>query len=294
MTFRNFVLTWNNPPVGAEATAKDVIAMLHDKLKCFYTVGQLEAAPSTGTHHLQLYVHFDRPRRVTTFKKVSPVIHVEICRDKAAAIKYVQKEDTRIDGPYTFGKAPVEPGKVDWEFIWDCATSGNIMEIPAHQRLIHYSKIKQIAKDFSMFHSAQDDVRGVWIHGPSGVGKSKLARERYPDYYPKLCNKWWDGYSGQKAVIMDDLDPDLAKMLRQHIKLWADRYSLVLETKGGAITDSYVKFVITSQYSIEECFDDPITLSAIRRRFTVIHMDNSMIIKSKEQDERGEDAQSGF
>lgn len=73
---------------------------------------------------------------------------------------------------------------------------------------------------------------------------------------------------------MDDLDPERAKMLAQNIKLWADRYGVVLETKGGAMADSYKNFVITSQYSIKDCFGyDTKTLEAMERRFRVIHMD---------------------
>ena len=41
-----------------------------------------------------------------------------------------------------------------------------------------------------------DTVRGVWIWGEPGTGKTHYAREKYPNCYIKAQNKWWDGYTG--------------------------------------------------------------------------------------------------
>ena len=63
-------------------------------------------------------------------------------------------------------------------------------------------------------------------------------------------------------------------MLGQQLKLWGDRYCVVLENKGGASTTVKIRnFVVTSQYSMEEIFGgDSKTLEALRRRFQVIHI----------------------
>ncbi len=53
-------------------------------------------------------------------------------------------------------------------------------------------------------------TKGIWYHGKTGCGKSETAFKDFnPDtHYVKSVNSkeadWWDGYTGQETVIIDE------------------------------------------------------------------------------------------
>lgn len=84
-----------------------------------------------------------------------------------------------------------------------------------------------------------DTVRGVWIYGPPGTGKTHWAREQDPNYYPKLANKWWDGYNGHTTIILEDLGISVGRALKDFLKIWLDRWHFTAEVKGTAVKPCY-------------------------------------------------------
>lgn len=115
----------------------------------------------------------------------------------------------------------------------------------------------------------QGPLKHFWIYGPAGCGKTSWVWEAKPeDLYVKNANKWWDGYKNQNIVLIDDWDPS-HKVLAHHLKQWADRYPFLGEMKGAGRLMRPAHIIITSNYSIEECFEGP-DVDAMKRRFTMI------------------------
>ena len=228
---RNALVTWNNPPTK---DWDDLVAMLNPA----YMVGQLERGEA-GTLHWQFAVQWQNPRSFAAIKKDLPLAHFEEVRSWAAAVTYCQKADTRDSGPWEFGTRPTGgSGKAqaeDWETWYQLAAEGKFKEIPpkfksstwaiwsAFTARISNSSTKQMCAEsgFGALRSRQEPLC------PPSAGSRGLL--------PKLNNKWWDGYQSQKVVIMEDVDKETVKFLHHHLKIWADRWGFIGETKGARL-----------------------------------------------------------
>ena len=97
--------------------------------------------------------------------------------------EYCQKTESRVEGPWEHGTKPLQRNsKADWEEVYLNAKRGRIEDIPADIRVRCYSQLKKIEKDHLVVKDC-DRLRGVWIYGPAGTGKSRSARRDYPDAY---------------------------------------------------------------------------------------------------------------
>lgn len=280
--FRAAISTHNNP-----SDWKVVIQSYWDtgRFKC--VCGQLEMG-ELGTPHLQAYVLGFNPLTLGGLKKLDPHAHWEQVKKDNGAADYCMKEDTRLEGPLLFGTKPMTQKESSVKANEKKAANNKaIIQKGAlnfmNEGLIDlkdYEKIRKalflVQLDSSTLRDSTD-VKGVWIYGHPGVGKSHKAREDYPGAYLKPQNKWWDGYNGEKSVILDDFDK-LGTCLGHYLKIWADKWGATGEIKGGTIILPFEHFVVTSNYSIQDLFADDLELqSAILRRFKVIHILDRML-----------------
>jgi len=128
--------------------------------------------------------------------------HFEIVKCLDEAIDYCQKDDTRVEGPWSFGIRPARRNKKGDVARWN----KDVLEIGAvaavDQGYIKVTDIRKLAQALDLYRMLKfrpfesTEVRGEWHWGLSGAGKSHFARTTYPDAYIKQQNKWFDGYLG--------------------------------------------------------------------------------------------------
>lgn len=244
-----------------------------------YLIAGKEEAPETGTKHLQGYIYLNKRKRMNTLKNMFGCneIHFEIAKGTIKQnVDYCSKTDPN---PFIWGEYPgdnANTSEAQWkEYIQACLTKTReeMVDDPKWSRtFITNPKTYDTIRDAKIRRETRNGERqfNEWYWGEAGTGKSRKAREENPGAYIKLCNKWWDGYDGEKVVIMEDLDPGTGRCLTHHMKIWGDRYPMRIECKGSSQFINPVKMIITSNYSPDQIWaEQPEDLKAIRERYKV-------------------------
>lgn len=277
---RNYVFTVNNKDLTSFWIRDDIEKLIKafEEDGARYVVIGIERGGINKRSHMQGCVCYNNARAkkpLIEFLKKHTDQHPWVAAMKGTpkqAADYCKKEDNFLE----YGEQPLEQeakGAKSAErsaHIIELAKQGDlatIMEMYPSEYLRMYNTLQRIKAENASVQKNLADVCGIWIHGPSGVGKSHLPRSVGIPYYDKPFNKWWDCNKGELMAIMDDADPRNTEHLHGYIKRWCDRYPLNVEIKNSAARIRPEFVVITSQYSIEECFAaDPKSVEAVARR----------------------------
>lgn len=235
MEGKHWCITINNPTETDKIVQKDVK----------YAIWQLEKGEN-GTTHIQAYVELAKKKKLSCLKKIWPKAHLENTRDIEASIKYCQKQETRIEGPWTHGeRTKTKPGKrTDIETVREMVKNGasmsEIAPVVAYQgckyaeMLIKYSNRKRTEKPYI-----------EWIYGPTGCGKTAYATTKYPNAkIIEIKNGFWLGYDGQKEIIIDDYRIDMMPF-RDLLRV-LDRYEYQVNTKGSTQSLLATTIIVTA------------------------------------------------
>lgn len=91
-------------------------------------------------------------------------------------------------------------------------------------------------------------IRVIVLTGESGSGKSKRAFEWFPNAYslprPTGGNIWWDNYTGQDTILIEDFDGGV--MTFDYWKIICDGYPMQVPVKGGFAAANWTTVVITT------------------------------------------------
>lgn len=252
----------------------------------------------SGTPHLQGFLYFKTEKSLKQMKKIYDRAHWEIKYKKSTfndASNYCKKgqqskaewEELKDKGPnfgknadfLEFGKRPMdqkdkgEEGKQSIQERWELAKAGKFEELPPEMLRTY----EHIHRKYAPRPKDRARLDNLWIYGGSGKGKSRWVRENFPVFYTKMMNKWWDGYEGEEVVVLDDFDPSHAAAFCYLLKIWTDHYVFRAEIKSTSEMIRPQIFIITSQYTIEQCFPKDAgneAFDAISRRFIQIDIES--------------------
>lgn len=247
----------------------------------------------TGEPHLHAYLEFDKIFETVRpeFADMKAVVNNEVMnyhgnyqavRSVQNVIKYCTKKENFLTN-FTEEEMRIKCKISKTEQAMKELMSGADLAETVEKNPTLLTMIGKIKTSMTIYQSIKakkaikPQICGKWVWGEPGVGKSHFVRSLYPNAYLKGCNKWWDDFSGEEVVIMEEITREHS-WLFPLILLWTDKWDFRGEIKGGSVAPHFRKFIITSNYSIDEVFAEipAVSLAALKRRFVILKIEGTV------------------
>jgi len=206
---------------------------------------------NTNTPHLQGYGEWKDTKNMSQCKAaISSRCHVEPRKGKGIqASDYCKKEgDWMEEGKMGRQGERTDLTKLRKDFTVDSSIGKAI------ERGANFGQIRYLEKVATFCEKKRDWVPTVyWFWGPSGTGKTRTARQMFPEAWWSGKNlNWWQGYDGHEAIIIDDFRGDFCKF-HELLRL-LDSTPYYIENKGGSRQLLAKSMVVTCPYRPEEVY----------------------------------------
>lgn len=249
---------------------------------------QLERGAENSRLHIQAYVEFSRSvRRIGVHSLFGRVVDCRPCDgSRESNIRYANKEDTRVDGPWTIGEGPQQGRRSDLvrtKALVDSGASDMELWDKEFQVMVRYrASIQAYSLARRLYATPEFRPLSVFVYwGSTGLGKSRRARHESGQIGGGLfCvdvpdkvggSKWFDGYCGQKAMLLDDYGGEFGV---NWFKRFLDGYPIQLAVKCSFVMRDCTHVFITSNKSPDDWYPEvsQADRDALRRRYTrVVH-----------------------
>ena len=255
-----------------------------------YIICGFENCPKTQRRHIQGYAEFHDPKSLKQLKDIfGKTVHVEPRHgNQRQAIDYCKKggDFVEIGEPRQTNQGQrndikrivelFEAGHTQYELV----TNSDELDLNLNSQTV-----KLLDKLETFTDRPRDPLNPVevfWYYGPPGAGKTRAAYEEClstgQPFYMKTntTGKWYDGYRGEKIIILDDIRTKYYPFT--HLLSILDRYPCRIESKGATRNLTATKIYITcpdhprkfanKYYSGDDGFDE--NVKQLMRRITTI------------------------
>lgn len=216
-----------------------------------YTLYGRELGDAQQTPHLQGYTEFSSAMRLSAVRSLHPRIHWEVRRGtQEQASEYCKKDGDFVE----IGCKKRQGKRTDIAQLYDKLEDGARMADVLDLRP-NYQNIRIGEKYLSYREEGRSQDPIVWwLHGATGTGKTREARKAFPNaWFSSSSLRWWDGYDGHAAIVLDDFRRDFCTF---HCLLRIlDRYPFRVEFKGGSRSLIARFITITCPYNPRELWE---------------------------------------
>lgn len=219
-----------------------------------YLIMGEEICPTTNNVHWQSYLETNKPMRMSGIKKLfnDKTVHLEPrAGTQEQAINYCKK-----DGKFEEFGEPTKAGKrTDLKKIADDIMSGkktiqNLMVEDPETYCRYRNGLKDIQNLATQTLTKEfRQLKVTVLSGPTGCGKTRQAMEKKPFKIEGSALKWWDGYMGEKTILIDEYNNDIP--ITEMLNL-LDGYELRLPIKGGFTYANWDEVIITTNLKENE------------------------------------------